>query len=194
MAHQEASDILLEVRFSSHHWCVDPPLTEAMSLPPGVSCSSGSVKGQENDSGLPCSLQGWQRWTHQIHHIGTPEKSQWLWSWETRGYLENKWWDTVRCHLRQSTWVGHITAHNCISRGTQSIHSTQACAVGSNGFRRGTSPWFLFQVTLLEHSNHSRVSGQKAKWIWRVCSPALLIWFSLSSWGQHRPGRSWFDS
>lgn len=119
MAHQEASDILLKVRFSSHHWCVDPPLTEAMSLPPGVSCSSGSVKGQENDSGLPCSLQGWQRWTRQIHHIGTPEKSQWLWSWETRGYLENKWWDTVRCHLRQSTWVGHIPAHNCISRGTQ---------------------------------------------------------------------------
>lgn len=53
-------------------------LKEGQSLPPEASCSSGSVKGQENDLGLPCSLQGWQRWTHQTHHIGIPEKSQWL--------------------------------------------------------------------------------------------------------------------
>lgn len=77
MAHQEAVDVLLEVSFSSHH-CVDSLLKEALSLPLGASCSPGSVKGQENDLGLPYSLQGWQRWIHQIHHIGTPEKSQWL--------------------------------------------------------------------------------------------------------------------
>lgn len=50
----------------------------------------------------------------------------------------------------------------CISRGTQ-YTPTQACAVDSSGFRRGTQPWFLFQVTLFEYNNHISVSGQKGK-------------------------------